>query len=169
MGVTKYNRSDRPKPYGVKWTESGKRKFKFFRLAKNRDSFYEQLLDQQKKLGHAILSLTTEEAATIKQAVDIVGNTHEVIIACKEYAERTKLISIDPQEAIEEYLKEKRLLGRDDNYIRAIANILKRGRYALPKSFNGWIKPVCHTWILGLNLFFEGGQAYPNQILSRLW
>lgn len=155
MAIKKYDQKSRPSPYGVKWSKNGKRKFKFFRLKKNRDSFFDELSAQEKILGNSLLDLTADEASTIRQCLQIVDNTHDVILACKEYAKKTKLVDISPQEAIDEYLKEKELLGRDDNYIRAIKNILKRGWIALPVLFNDWKEPICHKWILGLNTEFQ--------------
>ncbi|MCK4982454.1 MAG: hypothetical protein KAS17_05995 [Victivallaceae bacterium] len=151
MAVKKYDRIDRPSPYGIKWSVDGKRKFKFFKNKSVRDDYYKELLKKERKMGSSLLSLSSEEAATIKQALEIVSNTHDVILACKEYAEKTKRVDISPQGAIDEYLKEKAMLGRDDNYIRAIKNILKRGWNALPVLFDDWKEPVCHKWILELN------------------
>jgi integrase len=155
MAIKKYVQKDRPSPFGVKWSKDGKRKFKFFRLKKNRDAFFDKLTAQEKNLGNSILDLNADEAATIRQCINMVGNTHDVILACKEFTEKNKIVDISPQAAIEEYLKEKELLGRDDNYIRAIKNILKRGRLELPVLFDDWKEIACHKWILGLNKDFE--------------
>lgn len=153
MAIKKYDQKSRPSPYGVKWSKDGKRKFKFFRLKKNRDSFFDELNAQEKRLGNSLLDLSTDEASTIRQCLKIVSNTHDVILACKEYAEKINIIDISLKNAIDEYLKEKKQLGRDENYHRAIRNILNHATEDLPE-LNEWKEKNCHKWGLTLTSQF---------------
>jgi hypothetical protein len=91
------------------------------------------------------LNLSADEVSTIRQCLKIVGSTHYVILACKEYSEKTKIVDISFQDAINEYLKEKTLLRRDENYHRAIRNILNRA-----DEVNEWKESDCHEWALSL-------------------
>lgn len=150
MAVVKYDRNGRPSPYGVKWTTDGQRKFRFFKNRSVRDDFYAALLRQEKKIGNSLLALTSEEAVTIKQCVDLLGSAHEVIAACREYAAKTRLVPKKFEPAYQEYLLEKTTLGRCENYYRSNLNIFRRAALDLPETLKDWTAAAAHEWALSL-------------------
>lgn len=148
--IKKYYQANRPKPYGVKWTVDGKRRFKFFATTDGQEEYFEDLLKKSKKLGTSILSMTADEAAIMRKCVDMVGSPESVLIACKEYAGKTQLIPCKPEKAVTEYLHEKAALGRDINYHRAIRKILNRLTSRFPAVFENWTPEVAREWAIEL-------------------
>jgi len=150
MAVVIYDDPDRKSPYGVKWKVDGKRKFKFFEKKKERDQFFDDLVKQEKENGRAILSISAADAAIMQRCTEMLGSADKVLSACQEYREKKELVYITPKNAVDEYLKEKEMLGRDKNYYRASKNILDRLRIRFPKEIDEWDINIARKWILEL-------------------
>ena len=146
MAVVKYDRMDRPKPFGVKWTVDGQRKFKFFEKATLRNEYMAKLIKQDKKEGRSILELSAAEAVVMRRCVDMLGNAEKVLSACQELRERENIIEIDGAAAAKQYLDEKSKLGRDDNYYRAIRNILGKLIARFSGNTVGWKDVDARKW-----------------------
>ncbi|MDT8390552.1 MAG: helix-turn-helix domain-containing protein [Lentisphaeria bacterium] len=67
MPVVKYDRPGRPSPYGVKWSDGGKRRFKFFKTSSMRNEYFRRLVKKENELGTALLSLSGDEAAIMRR------------------------------------------------------------------------------------------------------
>jgi len=150
MAIVKYDREGRKSSYGVKWSLDGKRKFKFFENKTLRNDFFTKLVKKEKSSGRAILGIASHEAVIMQRCMDILGTPEKVLEACRIHSKRATLTDITSKEAIDEYLKEKKALGRDTNYHRAIRNILHRLRARFPASFAEWSEIVARAWVFEL-------------------
>jgi integrase len=155
MAVSKYDRDDRPnRPYGVKWTLSGKRKFKFFTTKKARDAFFTDLQTQERKHGLSILNMSADEAAIMRRCVDLLGNSSAVLHACEEYAKKINLVEIKPESAYQEYLKEIQTLSSSADHYRQKRVTLSRLIHSMPGKFAEWTAESAREWIFSLNKQF---------------
>ena len=156
MKITPYNQPSRPKPWGAKWRdEGGKRRFKFFGTEKERDDHIRDLTKKVKKEGEAVLQLSSTEAGTMKACLDILGDPSAVLLACREYAGKEKVIEITPGEAIKAYQQEKRDMGRDENYQRAKRAHLERLETFMPDRLGGWVTEDARRWVMLLTAEFS--------------
>ena len=154
MAIVKYDRPDRPSPYGVKWAQVVKRKFKFFKKKTARNKFMAELKQKQKNIGNALLDINSDEAVCIKKCMEILGDTNLIIKACQEYAKKTSVESILMNGAIKNYLEEKKTIGRDENYIRMIKVALWRVHADLGDDQHNWTFENAKKWALSLNEHF---------------
>lgn len=150
MAIVKYDQPGRPSPYGVKWSVKGKRKFKFFKKPTTRDEYLKGLEYQEKISGRALLELSAADAAIFKQCVELLGSGGEVLKVCEAKVKKTQLQEYPVKDAIEDYLQEKRDLGRDDNYIRAMRNILRRLSSQFPGNFREWNEDLAREWLFSI-------------------
>lgn len=70
----------------------------------------------ERKKGKATLEISANDAVIMRSCVEMLGDDESVLLACREYAGKTKLVECAVEKAIKMYLDEKRKLGRDENY-----------------------------------------------------
>ena len=175
MPVKKYDRKDRENRYGVKWGHWKKPKYKFFQFETDRDAFMQGLIKKEKEEGFAALKVSTLEAQVIRKCVDLVGSPEKVLALCEHEVNRAAVLEIELSDAIKEYLDEKYNLGRDENYHRAIKNILQRFSAAYPgQSMPALSAEDARQWILSLNYapitiknHVTAGKALMNWAIKR--
>ncbi len=132
MSVKKYDRKDRANQFGVKWGHWKKPSYKFFEFEADRDAFFAELVNKEKREGLAALDVSTLEAQIMRTCIDLLGSPQRVLAVCEAEADRISTKDISLNDAVKEYLDEKLNLGRDDNYLRAVRNILNRFKTACP-------------------------------------
>lgn len=109
MAIVKYDRADRKRsPYGVKWSEAGERRFKFFPKKAERDRFYRELKRQKEAEGSAILRLSGAEAAVLEECVKRAGSALNVLRAVEAFGfgERSGA-AVSTKEAAKAFLDER--------------------------------------------------------------
>lgn len=132
MPVKKYDRGDRANQFGVKWGHWKKPSYRFFETEPERDAFFDQLVKKERREGLAALEISTMEAQIMRTCIDLLGSPQRVLAVCEAEAGKAATLDISLDQAVKEYLGEKLNLGRDDNYIRAMKNILGRFNTACP-------------------------------------
>jgi len=152
MSVSKVERKDRDKKYGVKWTVSGKRHFRFFEKKFDRNEFLREMEEKERKQGKAALDISTVEAQIMRRCVDLLGTPEKVLLAVEEKSNNISIESVPVEKAVQIFLDEKYNLGRDENWLRANRNILSR----FAESFTGQTISDCtqeqaQQWVLLLN------------------
>lgn len=175
MPVKKYDRKDRDNRYGVKWGHWKNPKYKFFQFGKDRDAFMSGLIKKEKEEGFEALKVSTLEAQIIRTCVDLVGSPERVLALCEAEVNRKAVLEIQLTDAIKEYLDEKYNLGRDENYYRAIRNILNRLSTTYPgRVVSDLSAEDARRWILSLNYapitlknHATAGKAFMNWSIRR--
>lgn len=147
MAVVIYDRPDRPSPYGVKWSDGGKRKFKFFKNITLRNEFYKKMSAAEKRLGTAIIELSAGEAAIMRTCVDMLGDSATVLKACQEYSEKTNIINIPTEQAYKQFLEDNINTGKSDDYIRHIRTRVQRLIDFMPEDFIEWSAEKARNYI----------------------
>ena len=152
MPVKKYDRKDRGNRFGVKWGHWKNPKYRFFEFECDRDAFMEALIRREKEEGISALQVTALEAQVIRKCVDLLGSPERVLALCEAEADKKAVQEIKLTVAIQEYLDEKYNIGRDENYHRAIRNILNRFTAAYPgRRLSALSEADARKWILSLN------------------
>lgn len=153
MKVSKIYRKDINKKYGVRWTLEGKHKYKFFENEKDRNHFHRKLLDKQKTGQNAVLRLSAHEAVTAERCINMLGSIDEIYKICLEHHKRITSDKMMINQAIIEYFDFKERSGKDQKYLRAIRNILRRFNSAFACHVDEVTFKQAQEWILSLNGF----------------
>ncbi len=132
MAVKKYDRKDRANQYGVKWGHWKNPSYKFFEFESDRDAYFDELVKKEKREGLAALEISTMEAQIMRTCIELLGSPQRVLAVCEAEADKAATLDISLEQAVKEYLDEKLNLGRDDNYLRAMKNILEQFQTACP-------------------------------------
>ena len=152
MSVSKVERKDRDKKYGVKWTVGGKRRHRFFEKKSDRNEYFKEMVEKERREGKAALDISTVEAQIMRRCIDLLGSPEQVLMAAEEKAKSISIASVPVADAVKSFLDEKHNLGRDENWLRANRNILNR----FAESFSGQSVSECERdqvqqWVLQLN------------------
>jgi len=150
MPAKAYDRHDRPSPYGVKWYANGRRHFRFFARASDRDAFLADLRRSERAEGNAILRLTAAQAALFERCVAMVGSEDALLDACQRYAEARPPVEITAEQAVQQYLTEKRATGRDALYLSTLRTILAKLTAMMPDDIEQWTAERARAWSLAL-------------------
>jgi len=152
MPVKKYDRKDREYRFGVKWGHWKNPKFKFFLAEADRDAYMAALVKREKEEGVAALRISNLEAHIMRKCIELVGSPEKVLALCEAEVGRLSVMEILLADAVQEYLDEKYNIGRDENYHRAITNVLKRFSAAFPKRAVSEVAPEdTRKWVVSLN------------------
>ncbi len=164
----KYDRHDKcKKPYGVKWTIDGKRRFKFFAKKLDQDTFYRGKLAELNK-GMTALSLNNHEATIMLRCLELLnGNADDVLLACKQYIENNQLTSCPAVKAIKEYTQEKTKIGRNKDYQNTIKVVLERLEKYFPENLADWTSDTARSWSLSLTEEFSPRTIKNNIKVAR--
>ncbi len=149
MAITKYDRPDRKKKYGAKWTEGKKRRFKFFESKKKRDDFIREFNSQVKKTGPALLELSAMDAVVMAECLKKLGSSAEVLRAVDEYARRSRVEPVAYAVARKEFLEEKLNADLDDDYLRHLKNTT--GKFSTTKVVSEVLPADARQWAAGLS------------------
>lgn len=150
MKISNINRKNRKKRYGVRWDEAGKPKHKFFQFKSERDGFRQQLEEKRKQEGPAIFELTAAQARSMQSCVRRLGSVEAVIQAVNEFEKRNCPTPIEIKAAIKEHLDEAYNQGRNDNWIRASRNILRRFAFTHDQMVNSVTREEAIRWVHSL-------------------
>jgi len=150
MSISKYDNKKIKSSFCVKWTVGKKRHSKCFRTQSLRNEFYDKLVRQKKREGERILELSSSDASIMAKCKELLGSSEKVLEACIKQHEACNLVDISPREAVEAFLLEKKQIGRDDNYHRAMRVILYKLIDYFPDSFRDWNEEIARKWILEL-------------------
>jgi site-specific recombinase XerD len=134
MGIMTFKRADRKKsPFGVRWSERGKRKFRFFGSAKDRDAYAKDLQKAVDVQGRVILSLSAADASVMAECIKLAGSSGAVLRAVHEVCGRALLGSISLAAARQEYIDERTNAGRDEKYVKKLEDILGKLDFVSPQ------------------------------------
>lgn len=154
MGIVKYDREDRKKsPWGVKWSESGERRFKFFETKTERNEFFDKLKKKKAAEGSAILRLSGSEAAVLEECVKRAGSALNVLRAVEAFGfgDGTRQDSPVLAEAAKAFLDERLNAGLDDDYLRNLKKRIERFVEDAPGEPGAVDRAQAVAWIGGLN------------------
>ncbi|MBN1864684.1 MAG: hypothetical protein JW808_07265 [Victivallales bacterium] len=155
MAIKRYDREGRKSSYGVMWRVDGKRKFRFFQNRSLREDFFRELQRQERKVGRSILEISSEEAVIMKRCLELMGTPEKVLLACQEISEKSSVKLCPASKAVSEHLAEKRELGRDSNYERAVRKMLERALDKFGESLSEWSDAAAREWRLELSGEFK--------------
>lgn len=151
MSIKKYDRKDRQNKYGVKWGSWKRPRYKFFDNTSDRDAYFDALVKKEKREGLAALDISTVEAQIMRTCIELLGSPQRVLAICEAESHKADTLDIDIAAAVKQYCEEKYNLGRNDNYCRALKNILDR----FSSFFSGRISDLtmadAKEWIFSLN------------------
>lgn len=150
MKISKINRPGKNLPYGVRYEEAGKTKHKFFKTKSARDGFHRSLLDTAAREGFALFDISAADAGIMRQCIEKLGSSEAVLAAVLDYERRHVAKPIDMTAAIKEHLDEAYNQGRDENYLRASRNILRRFAHTHTGKVNSITKADAVKWIHSL-------------------
>lgn len=125
MAIRVYDRPGRPNPFGVKWAENGRRRFKFFAVKKDRDAFMSDLQKVAVRQGRAILEMSAADAMVWQECVQKAGSASAVLRAVDRYALAARAVKKPLAVAIQEYQDELLNAGRDEDYRRHVKKVLE--------------------------------------------
>jgi site-specific recombinase XerD len=126
MGVVRYDRPDRKSPFGVKWTENGRRRFKFFLSKADRDAFMSGLKKAADRQGRAILEMSAGEALIWRECVRKAGSAAGVLRAVDAFSLVGGHGDVLLAAARQEFLDEKLNVGMDEKYRTKLEDVLKK-------------------------------------------
>lgn len=152
MGIRIYDRLERPRsPFGVKWSENGKRRFKFFGVKKDRDEFMSGLQKVADRQGRAILELSAADAVIMAECIRRAGSATAVLRAVDRFADAARAIKEPLADAMQEYQDELLNAGRNDDYRRHVKKVLERfPAVGMASEVSG---EVARKWAAGLSGF----------------
>lgn len=150
MGIKVFDRPDRIKsPFGVRWSAGGRRKFRFFESAKERNAYARDLQKQVDAQGRAILSLSAAEASVMVECMKLAGSAPAVLRAVTEVCGRVELGKVSLEKARQEYLDERINAGRDARYVKKLEDILGKLKVRLPAELT---EDAARRWVASLAL-----------------
>lgn len=152
MPVKRYDKKNSSKPYGVKWGHWKTPSFKFFGSEAEREEYFALMQQKEQEDGSAALRISNLEAQVMRRCLELVGNPETVLVACEAFSGQRAIQKISSRDAVKEYLDEKMNIGRDENYYRAIRNMLDRFLAAFPGSLVlSLTAQDARSWVAGLN------------------